>query len=149
MGLRAFLRQRRGTAATEYGLISALIAVVTIGAITATGVDIFVVLGSVAWALKSERFANKPYEFYVDQFANYNLVLDGNPEVSMLEIQAFLVDYSDNSSLKKSKGIRDSFDCDASGGLSQSEWNNYGAHWSDPASGGPASLWMIGEDACP
>ena len=128
---------RRGSA-SEYGLLASLLVIVIMLSVVSAGKGVYETMGFMGFALKGERFAAKPYQLYVDKWDDYNTTHDMDASsMRWQEIENFLNDYSENPSGKKAKNIRDAFDCNSNGRLEQSEWNDYGAHWSDPSSGGP------------
>jgi Flp pilus assembly pilin Flp len=131
---------RRGATATEYGLITALIALVLVGALSSIGLNEMTSLGTVSWAIGSSEWGDLDAR-YNDYLYDFDFFNGEDDLMSASELNDYNMVYSPPQYLDYMNAIvMETYDADFSGDLDLAEWDDFAVLMSDPTTGGPWSL---------
>jgi hypothetical protein len=139
----------RGASTIEYGMITALVALLMLGGVAATGDGLSNQFILVRWGLFPHLPTHAIAAFYDDYRMNHLVGIgSGGLEMGWKDILDYSEDHHPVSGPSEASQILGTWDCDSSGSLDQTEWQSLAEHMSDPASTGPLA-WRQGLDMCP
>jgi Flp pilus assembly pilin Flp len=139
------MRNRRGATAIEYGLLAALISVVTIAAVDEVGWFVEATFWQANYAIEwTQEFADQLAAAYDDPAYGNG---DG---MSIAEMEAYWNDKCGHCSAEDTTesigAIFEGFDANDNGILLDGEYDAVVAWWSDPASGGMVGLELANDE---